>query len=236
VALVAGCGQHVPNRPSSAGEAAQAPAAADQRITLSNTDEYDALLALPGVVGVGTTFDGAGHAQLVAMVERATVGLPARLSGVTVMRLVTGEFRPFALTGTYRPAPIGVSVGNANECLPGTIGHAARHRREGVPAQRESRFCAAEIRRALGEANRAAESGPDCPMRRVARRRRGLVIAHLSELPDDRLRRAYPEHNGRRDREVASPSDVSLRDTSRAFYTASRGATVDRYPPHACRS
>jgi len=119
---LAGCGSRVPNKPASSSAHSPASAAPDNRIAIGDTDAYDALLAMPGVVGVGTTFDGAGRASLLALVEESSVPTPARLSGMTVTRLVTGAFHPFSLTGTYRPAPIGVSVGNANECLPGTIG------------------------------------------------------------------------------------------------------------------
>jgi len=35
---------------------------------------------------------------------------------------VVGPLRGFALTDRYRPVPIGVSTGNAIECIPGTIG------------------------------------------------------------------------------------------------------------------
>jgi hypothetical protein len=119
---LAGCGSRVPNKPASISAQAPASAAPDNRIAIVDTEAYDVLLAMPGVVGVGTTFDGAGRASLLALVEEGSVSIPARLGGVTVTRLVTGAFHPFSLTGTYRPAPIGVSVGNANECLPGTIG------------------------------------------------------------------------------------------------------------------
>jgi hypothetical protein len=229
VALVAGCGEHVPNRPSSTGEAAQAPDAADQRITLSNTDAYDALLALPGVVGVGTTFDGAGRAQLVAMVERATVALPARFSGVTVTRLVTGEFRPFALTGTYRPAPIGVSVGNANECLPGTIGCVLD-----IGARKyllsANHVFARQNQATLGESI-VQPSRPDADAACGAPPA-SLVIAHLSDFQTIVYDGRTPNTMDAAIAEVASPSSVSCA-TPAAFYgfpSATVAAPATRLP------
>lgn len=81
------------------------------------------LLAMPGVVGTGASLDAKGKAVVVVLVESAsTSGIPTKIGGLPVQEMVTGTVKPFALTGSYRPAPIGVSVGNANECLPGTIG------------------------------------------------------------------------------------------------------------------
>lgn len=82
----------------------------------------DAVLELPGVTGIGAGVDR-GRAVVVVFVERADVsGVPDRLDGVRVVSATTGTLRPFALTGAYRPVPIGVSVGNANDCVPGTLG------------------------------------------------------------------------------------------------------------------
>jgi hypothetical protein len=83
----------------------------------------EALLVQPGVAGTAVGIDAFG--QPVIRVYTTGVGvtrIPDVIEGVPVVVEVSGAFRPFALTGRYRPVPIGVSVGNANECLPGTIG------------------------------------------------------------------------------------------------------------------
>lgn len=81
------------------------------------------LLAIPGVVGVASALDKAGRPLVMVYLERSGVaGIPAAFLGASLRTEVTGAFRAFAITGTYRPVPIGVSAGNAKECLPGTIG------------------------------------------------------------------------------------------------------------------
>src|SRR5262249_27737160 len=73
--------------------------------------------------GTGAGTDGRGASALVVLLERGNVvGVPDSVGGVPVVREVVGELKPFALTDRIRPAPIGASIGNANECLPGTIG------------------------------------------------------------------------------------------------------------------
>lgn len=80
------------------------------------------VLDLPGVVGTGVGRDARG-ATIVVLVERAGIrGIPATVGGFRVATEVVGPLRGFALTGRYRPVPIGVSTGNAIECIPGTIG------------------------------------------------------------------------------------------------------------------
>jgi hypothetical protein len=82
----------------------------------------DVVLALPGVTGIGAGVDQ-GRAVVVVFTESADFsGLPSRINGVRVVTQVTGTLRPFSLASVYRPVPIGVSAGNANECLPGTLG------------------------------------------------------------------------------------------------------------------
>ena len=82
------------------------------------------LLALRGVVGTGAGLDARGKAQVVVLLESAAAAatVPATIAGVPVERLVVGRIQPWSLVESYRPMPIGVSVGNATECLPGTIG------------------------------------------------------------------------------------------------------------------
>ncbi|NOT35639.1 MAG: hypothetical protein HOP12_15955 [Candidatus Eisenbacteria bacterium] len=81
------------------------------------------LLAIEGVAGTGAAVDELGQPIVEVYLESAGVsGIPASIGGVRVVTEVTGRYHAFALTGRYRPTPIGVSCGNANECLPGTLG------------------------------------------------------------------------------------------------------------------
>lgn len=78
---------------------------------------------LPGVLGTGVGRDSRGQPVIVVLLEHGTAsGLPASSGGIRLVREILGPVRPFALTQRYRPVPIGVSAGNALECVPGTIG------------------------------------------------------------------------------------------------------------------
>lgn len=81
------------------------------------------LLARADVAGTGATLGDDGAPEVVVLLERAPrAPLPATLGGVRVRALVTGPLRAWALTDPWRPLAIGVSLGNAAECLPGTLG------------------------------------------------------------------------------------------------------------------
>lgn len=81
------------------------------------------LLARPGVVGTATGLDRAGRPVVRVYTDGSGVALvPRVLEGVPVEVEIAGPFLPFALDDRHRPVPIGVSFGNANECLPGTLG------------------------------------------------------------------------------------------------------------------
>jgi hypothetical protein len=82
----------------------------------------DGLLAMRGVVATATGLDGSGRAVIRVYTTGAPVRIPETIEGVPVEVEISGELKPFALTDRLRPVPIGASVGNANECLPGTIG------------------------------------------------------------------------------------------------------------------
>lgn len=91
-------------------------------------EKYSSLLmALPGVVGTGATIDDSNRGVVdVLVMNPGLPGIPTLLDGLRVQQVVTGLIEPWAaqLTGTYRPVPIGVSVGNADfshGCVPGTI-------------------------------------------------------------------------------------------------------------------
>jgi len=81
------------------------------------------LLAIKGVVGTATGLDANGNPAIKVYLENKMVtGIPKQLDGVPVDTEVKGKAVAFALTKRYRPVPIGVSVGNNNECAAGTIG------------------------------------------------------------------------------------------------------------------
>ena len=77
-------------------------------------------------VRVGSVQVGGGApivVQSMSNTETADVaGIPASVDGLPTITEPSGRFESFALTKRYRPVPIGVSVGNNNECAAGTIG------------------------------------------------------------------------------------------------------------------
>ncbi len=81
------------------------------------------LTAIAGVLGTGITMAPDGKYALMVFTETADVaGIPASIDGLPTITEPSGRFESFALTRRYRPVPIGVSVGNNNECAAGTIG------------------------------------------------------------------------------------------------------------------
>ncbi|MDP2208535.1 MAG: hypothetical protein Q8K98_07150 [Bacteroidota bacterium] len=84
----------------------------------------DRLLALEDVIGTATstTADGKFAIRILTKSDKAK-GLPSSIDGVPVIVDNIGEVTAFALTKRYtRPVPIGVSIGNINECAAGTLG------------------------------------------------------------------------------------------------------------------
>lgn len=83
----------------------------------------DRLMAIPDVVGTGTGADENGNAIILILTRREGVAnLPMMIEGIRTRVDVVGEVRAMANTGTYRPVPAGVSVGNDKECAAGTVG------------------------------------------------------------------------------------------------------------------
>ena len=108
--------------------AASNPQAVEKVIRVQDANTTS-LMSVPGVVGVGTSLDENGQLCIRVLTNSEQVSdLPAlaRISpvieGIPVVVEETGPITAFALTKTYRPVPIGVSVGNALECAAGTIG------------------------------------------------------------------------------------------------------------------
>ena len=81
-----------------------------------------AWLAQDAISGCAVELDDAGAAILKVYLTQSGVVLPTEAGGLPVVAEVTGPIAPFALTDRIRPLPIGVSLGNNAECLPGTIG------------------------------------------------------------------------------------------------------------------
>jgi hypothetical protein len=81
------------------------------------------LMAVTGVVGTGITETPDGRYALMVLTEdKSVAGIPQSIEGMPTIIEPSGRFKAFALTRRYRPVPIGVSVGNFNECSAGTIG------------------------------------------------------------------------------------------------------------------
>lgn len=102
----------------------QAHESAILRVMEIQNRNTDAIMNTAGVVGVGTGLDANGNPVIkVFTADAAASGrLASQIEGVAVEVEETGEFTAQALTGRYRPVPIGVSVGNNRECAAGTIG------------------------------------------------------------------------------------------------------------------
>lgn len=84
----------------------------------------DRLLAIQDVIGTATstTVDGKLAIKILTKADKAK-DLPTMIDGIPVIIDNIGEVRAFALTARYtRPVPIGVSIGNINECASGTLG------------------------------------------------------------------------------------------------------------------
>ncbi len=112
-------------QPASTGpEQAVALSAGDLGKVMAIQDRHtDRLMAIDGVVGTATGLSAAGKPVVKVLLEReGVVGIPSTVDGISVEVEVTGKIYALALTKRYRPVPIGVSVGNNNECAAGTIG------------------------------------------------------------------------------------------------------------------
>lgn len=152
LAVLAACSRQspAPTAPAESRAVAVVPASDMMRADRAAGTLADRLLALPGVTGVGVGVAD-GRAVVMVFADREDMPVPATVSGVSVHTEVTGEFQPFALTGTYRPVAIGVSGGNANECLPGTIGAVLRIHNQPYLLSANHVF-ARQNRAAIGEA------------------------------------------------------------------------------------
>jgi len=93
------------------------------RVMAVQNRHTDRLMEIDGVEGTATGLSANGTPVMKVYAEREGVaGIPSSVDGILVEVEVTGKFYAQALTKQYRPVPIGVSVGNNNECAVGTIG------------------------------------------------------------------------------------------------------------------
>ncbi len=87
-----------------------------------NARMADYLEQIDGVEGHAVEIASDGSAAIRVYTSQAQVAVPGQLAGARVVTEQTGIFRPYALTDRLRPVPMGASVGNDAECLPGTVG------------------------------------------------------------------------------------------------------------------
>jgi len=129
--LTCGCSRQTPLPTQPAANQVARHGAVDLTKAIAVQEAWsEILLSHPDVEGTGVgVVNGEAVVQVFLSGGRRN-GFPATLSGMKVQYTLTGEFEPFALTDRVRPVAIGVSLGNANECLPGTVG--AIVQRDGV--------------------------------------------------------------------------------------------------------
>lgn len=114
----------------------------DFRAALAARSKHEReIMARAGVEGIGVGLSDNGTPAVVIMTANGAVGgLPAKLDGVPVKLMPTGPFLAVLPrkgkpggggggggsvdpSGTFsRPVPLGVSIGNENECAAGTLG------------------------------------------------------------------------------------------------------------------
>src|SRR5262245_520256 len=222
--LAAGCG----NRKEVRGSLAPT-SPAPSRPTLERAAEVievrsPELLAIPGVAGIGVGTDSLGTPVAVVLLERATVVVPLALDGLAVRTEVVGPLRAFSLTGRYRPVAVGVSVGNAVDCIPGTIGcvvtgHGKRY------LLSANHVFARQNQASIGEAI-VQPSLPDAdPSCQVAPPRN--VVARLTDFEPVR----YDGHTPNRfDAAIAELTNDATCATLPAFYGLPAGDPVDPVP------
>ncbi len=83
------------------------------------------LLKHEGVMGTGVGLEADGSTSLVVFARHAKPSnVPATVEDQQVHVEVVGDIKPFSgvYTGSYRPVPAGVSIGNNNENAAGTLG------------------------------------------------------------------------------------------------------------------
>lgn len=125
-----GCQKQV-NAPDDMLSYAAANPEAVARVMKVQDANTESLMKIAGVVGVGTSLNDNGELCIRVLTNSGAVSeadqqpaarISPAIEGIPVQVEEVGEIRAFALTKVYRPVPIGVSIGNANECAAGTLG------------------------------------------------------------------------------------------------------------------
>lgn len=100
------------------------PSAALNAIVDVQNKHTDRLMNVADVIGTATSVSTDGKLVIKILTKSDKVkDLPTMIDGVPVEIDNIGEVRALALTARYtRPVPIGVSIGNINECSSGTLG------------------------------------------------------------------------------------------------------------------
>jgi hypothetical protein len=104
---------------------AQSPDAMIQAVMEVQDRHTDRLLGIPGIVGIAITIlpDGQPALKVLTRDRAAARALPASLDGIPVVVEVVGDIRALAFTIKYNPpVPVGISIGNIEECAAGTHG------------------------------------------------------------------------------------------------------------------
>lgn len=113
----------IPNQQQQVFDLAK-PSAALKAVMEVQNKHTDRLLNVNDVIGTATSVsaDSKLVIKILTKSDKAK-GLPSMIDGVPVVVDNIGEVRTLALTARYtRPVPIGVSIGNINECASGTLG------------------------------------------------------------------------------------------------------------------
>jgi len=222
--LVAGCGTR-----QETAKALAPTGPAESRMTLAQASlvvevRSPQLLDTPGINGVGLGLDRSGAAVAVVLLERPGVFVPKSLDGLPVTTEVVGSLRAFSLTGFYRPVAVGVSAGNAADCVPGTVGCVVTVRSKRYLLSAGHVF-ARSGRAAIGEPI-AQPSLPDVDSTcRVAPPRN--VVARLADFAPV----VYDGHTPNRfDAAIAALTDDATCATLPAYYGLPSSDPVDPVP------
>ncbi len=221
--FLAGCGSHSlnPTAPSSETAGSLEWGIKGTPALYRAVDAQEAvspiLLSRRDVVGTSAGLDAAGKGIVRVYVERADVsGLPERVNGMRVERVVTGRFHAWALTGEFRPLRLGVSLGNENES--GAIACVVeRHGKQYLLGA--GHVLARENQARIGEA--IVQPGvPKADARNRAATPPGAAVARLAEFQRVYYDGKTPNFMDAAIAEITLPSLQVRCNTPRGFYGA----------------
>ena len=182
------------------------------------------LLSRRDVIGTSAGLDAAGKGVVRVYVDHAGVsGLPDRVNGMRVVKVVTGRFHSWSLLGKYRPLRIGVSLGNPNG-LPGTIG---------CIVERKGRQYVLSANHVLARQNQAdlgetviQPSLPDADSRRRATAPPAATVGRLAEFQRVYFDGKTPNFMDAAIAELVLPPNQVRCTTPAGFYGAPSGDPV----------